>query len=202
MSLVLNVILLLAVGFLMAQHFKSNDDINLEEPIVNSVKEGNSGKIAFVNIDSLDSKYQFILDSVKEIQKEEKRSSKKLESTIKQAEAKSLEYQEKAAYMTQAQYEAAQKDMESEARKVQELETTLTNKMVAKRREAEKTYQDNLYSYLEEFNEKEQYDYILGMSGISSILWAKDTFDITQPILEHLNGEYLESLVSQEDGKE
>lgn len=199
-SLTLNIILLLAVGFLMAQHFKTNETNLSEEPDAISLNEGRSGKIAFINIDSLDAKYQFILDSVKEIKKEEKRSSRELELNIKAAEAKSLKYQQEAAYMTQAKYEAAQLDMESEARKIQELEASLTDKMRAKRLKAEKTYQDNLYSYLEEFNRDEKYDFILAMSGISSILWAKDTLDITQPILEHLNGEYLDSLVSKEDG--
>ena len=194
-SLVLNIILLLAVGYLMGQHFKKpKASVTTNEVAAADQLARGEGKIAFVNIDSLDANYQFIIDSVKEIQRSENRSKRKLETSIQAAEKKSLDYQQQAAYMTQAAYEAAQKDMETEAMKIQKLEAIETEKIYKKREIAEKTYQNNLYTLLEKYNKDKDYDYIFGMSGISNILWAKDTFNITQPILEELNLDYLNLL--------
>lgn len=49
---------------------------------------------------------------------------------------------------------------------------------------------DSVRNFVYRLNEKYNYDYILSYNTAGNIILAKDTFDITQPVLNGLNMEY------------
>ena len=52
------------------------------------------------------------------------------------------------------------------------------------------TLVDSVRNYLKRLNEIYNYDYILGYNNTGNIFLAKDTFDITNDVIEGLNREY------------
>lgn len=198
LSIILNIVLLAAVGFLFYHVFNNSEPEEvLETDIEESTSNDFEGRIAFVNIDTLDMKYQYIIDEYERLEKESKRNQRKLENRLMSAEAEYQQLQKEAPYMTMAQAEEAQKRLETLAAEIQNLERRMANDLRDLQSNANETYRKNLMSFLEEYNEDKNYDYILGLSSIGSILWAKDTFDITTPVLDHLNTEYAESLEAE-----
>jgi outer membrane protein len=49
---------------------------------------------------------------------------------------------------------------------------------------------DSVYTYLKRYQEDKGYDYILGFSRGSGILYAKDTLDITWDVIRGMNESY------------
>lgn len=191
LSLVLNFILLAAVAFLFVKEYGKKDSQEMSETESQSENTSNyEGRIAFVNIDSLDMNYQYIIDEYDRLEKESIRNQRKLENRLMSAEGEYQQLQKEAPYMTMVQAEEAQKRLESLAAEIQNLERRMANDLRDSQANANATYRKNLMAFLEQYNEDKNYDYILGLSSIGSILWAKDTFDITEPVLDHLNTEY------------
>ena len=199
LSIILNIILLAAVAYLFYHVFSTPSTDQSAEPVVYKTSGSDfEGRIAFVNIDTLDMKYQYIIDEYERLEKESKRNQRKLENRLMSAEAEYQQLQKEAPYMTMAQTEEAQKRLETLTAEIQNLERRMANDLRDLQANANETYRKNLMSFLEEYNENKNYDYILGLSSIGSILWAKDTFDITEPVLNHLNSEYTKSLEAEE----
>jgi len=44
--------------------------------------------------------------------------------------------------------------------------------------------------YIKDYGKKEGYDYIYGTGDAASVLYAKDSYDLTKTLLEKLNKEY------------
>ena len=57
---------------------------------------------------------------------------------------------------------------------------------------------DSVRNYVYRLNKRYNYDYILSYNMVGNIILAKDTFDITQPVLEGLNLEYNEKYAPAE----
>lgn len=197
--LVLNVILLAAVGYLYFQVFGKPVPYKIVDTrLSHDQSKDYEGRIAFVNIDTLDLKYQYIIDEYERLEKEQKRNQRKLENKLMSAETEYQQLQKDAPYMTQEQAGAAQNRLETLSIQIQDMEQRMAGDLRDLQTNANETYRNNLMSYLEDYNKERNFDYILGFSAIGSILWAKDTFDITKPVLDHLNTEYSKMLEESE----
>ncbi len=203
-SLALNIILLLAVGYLFGQHLKGEGNESNEEIIESPKSEagiisGDAQRIAFVNVDSLDLNYQYIVDSYEDLEKEQKRSRKRLDQKLRDAESRYAELQKESVYMTQKQLQAAEVELQELTVNMQKLEQELTVKIQNMQNKANKTYKEKLVSFLDEYSEGKDYDCVLGVSSIGSVLWSKDAFDITNEVLDKLNSDYQASLQAEEE---
>jgi len=201
-SLALNIILLLAVGYLFGQHFKEKTDDRTKGSVeVTSEPESvaSSRRMAFVNVDSLDTKYQYIIDFYEDLEKAKKRGQTRLENEYRDAESKSAQLQKDAVYMTTEQRKSAEAQLQQLALDLQKSEQSLTSDIQKMQINANKAYQEKLVSYLDEYSEGKEYDCILGVSSIGSVLWSKDALDITNEVLDKLNSDYQASLKVEEE---
>lgn len=66
--------------------------------------------------------------------------------------------------------------------------------LMSKRQELEKKYTDQVWKqlngYVREFGEKKGYSFILGASGNGSIMYARNSLDVTNAVLEYANKRY------------
>ena len=200
-SLVLNVLLILAVGYLFGQHLKDkkNSSEDFKEVTTVSETDGRTQRIAFVNIDSLDLKYQFVEDGYEALGIEQKKSRSRLDQKMKEAETRYMQLQKDAVYMTQEQLKGAEAELQGLTIKMQNLEQELTEKIQTMRNEVNKEYQENLKAYLDEYVKGKDIDCVLGVSSIGSVLWAENAFDITDVALEKMNADYQASLAEEEE---
>ncbi|MEM7161500.1 MAG: OmpH family outer membrane protein [Bacteroidota bacterium] len=200
-SLALNLILLLAVGYLFGQHFKEdNSDKTHNEELDKSETNNNSqGRIAFVNVDSLNLNYLYIQDSYDDLEKESRRSQKRLEQKLTEAQNRSVELQKQAVYMTQEQLKNAELEMQELSIKMQNLELEMTNDLQNRQIETNRVYTERLKTYLDEYNADQKYDCILAITQVGAVLWSKESDDITNEVLDHLNSEYAASLIEEEE---
>jgi outer membrane protein len=202
-SLVLNVILLIAVGVLYYLHFSSgktssgpdavSDSASAVKPVVLLPKEIKASKIAYVNTDVLNEKYQY----VKDISDVAKSNLEALEMSYKKKatdlQSRYEEFQQKASQglLSENQTREAQQELEKRKEELDMMENKQQQLMNQLQVENEKV-QKAIMAYIREYNKSSQYNYVLAYSDkmIGSVLLANDSLDITNDIVEGLNAQY------------
>lgn len=190
----LNIILLIGLAALYVIHFQGKRMTEKELPKPLPVLQSTSGAptIVFINSDTIKENYLF----VKEIKEKLKKRYKQMEGVIanKQAELerkeKSLQNKMELKIIDRTEAEKLYANLQIEAKELYELNDKYTNQLAEEEYNLNIQYMDSVLNYLERFNKNYNYDYILGYTRGSGILFAKDTLDITNQILDALNKEY------------
>ena len=204
-SLIVNIVLVAAVGIL----FYLNNSLKKNVEALGGIQTSSSvlqtpgtlaannvnlkdAKIAYLNIDSLDYKYQYITDNSKEYANKQAALENQLNSMAAKFQADYQDFQQAAqagvrgeaelnkqkAQLEQQQYDAAAKQKQLE---------NLGEEIGKKRGDMLKKVSDFIARY-----NNGKYDYILAYTtaNISSVLYAKPGLDITKEIVDGLNAEY------------
>lgn len=117
---------------------------------------------------------------------------------------------------TSAQHEAATKGPQWAQQKAQELqkrerEIGMMQETMIKELQSEfgakrDTIVEAMRKHIKEYGKKEGYDYIYGTGDAASVLYAKDTYDITEQVIKEINDKYNKANgkdeITQEPAKE
>lgn len=201
-SLIVNIILVAAVAvlFYLYSSLKKNVEAlgmqnatTLQTPATLTVNNGSlkDAKIAYLNIDSLDYNYEFILDNSKEMRAREASMQNQYSSMVAkfQADYQDLQQAAQAGVRPQAELEKEkvrleqmQYEIAAKEKQMQQLQEEVGKKQGEMLRKVS--------SFIATFNNG-RYDYILAYTAnVSSVLYAKPGLDLTKEILEGLNAEY------------
>ena len=184
LSLLLNVVLIAAVGFL---YYKVYNSQPVSRPAIATGTGMPADAIVFINSDTLLENYNFFKDQKKTFEARQDSIDKMLEGRGKALEKDVMNYQEKAAGMTPEQ----RMQVEEQLMGRQESLVALRRKLLSDLGEEEDRINDslhtNLYNYLKEYNKEKNYLFILGYQRGTGILLANDSLDITGEVLEGLN---------------
>ncbi|GAB4149592.1 MAG: hypothetical protein Fur0041_22680 [Bacteroidia bacterium] len=197
---ILNVVLLGAVITLFVLHFSGNKSENdTAKKAADSTpqlkfelpKNLNGAKVLYINVDSLDLKYEAFADLSKE--------------TGVNYKAKMLQYQNKGAELQQrygllqekvqmgtisadeaAKEEKAINEGMEELKKMETELAFLENNAFKKNA----TITQEITKYFKKYSQDKGIDFILGYGASSTVLYANDSLDITNAVVEALNAEY------------
>jgi outer membrane protein len=197
LSLILSIVAI--IGFIVMIILKVTENKDTEEllpgqrmPVVSS----GANSIVFVNSDLLLQQYELV--NILTVQLDEERKRKDDDFTAKQKA-----YEDDAAYFqTQVQKQSIS---EESAKQIYEklmlqqqdlyrLQDQYTAELSKKEFEMNLVLLDSVKNYLSRLNKIYNYDYILSSNNTGNILLSKDTFDITNQVLEGLNKEYNEKM--------
>lgn len=206
-NLILNIILSLAVIILFYLHFSgSSKEGTSGKPAANSsvkkdtlapVKpsEIKASEIVYVNIDSLDAHYQYIIDNSALMNKKQATLEAEYER-MGQAFQKDYEDFQKAAQAGVLSGDALEKVKGQLAAK-QNAITEKQNQIRALEADAQKKQGDmrqRLSSFLARYNSAGHYKFILTYSGnLTNVLLARPDLDVSADVIKGLNEEYTNS---------
>jgi outer membrane protein len=197
-SLVINVVLIVAVAVLYVFHFSSKspkEEITKDTPTeAEKVQAMEELPIAYVQIDSLLANMEMYVDITEKLNDKQQKLESSFTSQYQSFEKEVVDFQTKV-----------QKGLLTR-REAQELEAGLGNK------QAELENQRNSYlaelqeegmvgqnkvinyimEYLKEYNSDQKYKYIFSYSFGSALLYVNDASDITAEVLEGMNKKYAE----------
>jgi len=200
-SILINTILSIAVGvlfFLYAQ-LKSNstEDNSLESgktfpKLITDTALLKNAKIAYINIDSLNEKYEYIKDKSKEIRGRQAAIEGSLNSMYGTFQQEVADFQQ--AVQAGIRPEA---ELKKEEARLQLKQSEIANKekqLQVLGEEVAATQSDmlqNVSKFIERYNNN-KFDYILAYTttNISSVLYANPSLEITNEIVNGLNEEY------------
>lgn len=197
---------LVLLGFVIALFSCSNPSANVEtlvkEETADSLPEKTSAvpnensdiKVAFIYGDTINEKYQFLLDAEAELEAERKRIERRIRTKFETAEKRAAELQQKAPTMTQFEMQEAQLEMQEMDLDIQQFQDKLAADFRKREAELQQQYLDKVNTYLEEYNADGTYDMIFNFQHGGNLLWIKNHYDVTSDILEGLNKAYEKEL--------
>jgi outer membrane protein len=201
LSLILNAVLLVAVGVLYYLHFSkptavtpevNEDTTEVVTPVPLPEIRSVNGPIAFINSDVLSEKYGFIKDSKAQLEsyfraKEDglKQKEAKLRNDYQQFIQEAQGFTEQAIAEKEEQFRQRQQELMMDGQKLQEeLET--------KQEENYKNILKRVDDYLRQLTKQKNYSYVFTYSkGMpATIVYANDSLEITNQVVTGLNQEY------------
>ena len=202
LSIILNVILLIAVTILYLLHFssagKSTSDYVADstasiKPIVMSPKEIKASKIVYVNSDVLNEKYDFVKELTAAAQAKQQRLEAAYQAKGQKLQQDYADYQQKASQglLSENQTKEAQDDLTKRKAELDQMESQL-QALVEEIQKSNEEVRQTVVDYIKEYNKNGTYNYILtytsGPGGI--LVYANDSLDITNEIVKGLNEQY------------
>ncbi len=171
-----------------------NSSKTKDAPITGSIPAtnvaGGANKIAYVNIDSLESKYELLKSKREDFKRRQEQMESELQRSYQQMEGDAQEVQKKAQAnnLTQAEYEAAQKRLYQMQKTLESRKQSLTEQLMKEQEDFNKDLKTRLDAFLEEYNKTRHFDYILSYSyAWSSILYVNKQLDITKDVVDGMN---------------
>lgn len=151
-----------------------------------------SGKIVYVNTDSLISKYNLYIDRFDELEKKSKQIETNLASKTASLEKDIISFQEKVqkSLVTRLQAQALEEDLQKKQQELLEYRDKVVGELAEEESVLFNQIQHNLMEYLRELNADGRYDMIISSTSSAPVLMANPALDITNEVLEGLNKKY------------
>ncbi len=149
-------------------------------------------KIAYVEIDTLMSQYNFCKDYTILMNKKGENIRATLAGKERALQAKAAELQKKYEtnqFTTKEQVEQAQMSLAKQQQDLQALNERLMNDFAAEQAKYNNEMRDSIQSFLREYNKAQKFDYIISKAG-DNILVANARYDITKDVVNGLNKRY------------
>ena len=191
-NFILNGFLALAIGLMFAQCAGNNNASTTSAPVAGATGSSNM-KIAFVEIDSLLTKYNFWNDLSEQMLKKEENSRTTLNEKGKKLEAEVREFERKIqnnGYASRERAEQEQARLMKQQQELQELQQKLANDLAAEKQKNSLDLRDSINSFLNEYNKTKGYDLIISNTAFDNLLYGNPAYNITNEIVEGLNARY------------
>ena len=161
-------------------------------------------KIAYVEVDSLMTQYDFAKDYSVTLQKKSNNARNTLTTKGNALQAAVNNFQQKLnnnGFTSREQAASQQAAIERQQRDLQELQARLENELANETAKFNETLRDSLQSFLKDYNKDKQFSLILTKQG-DNILLADKKFDITQDVINGLNKRYKPAAKKAEEKKD
>ena len=157
-------------------------------------------KIAYVEVDSLMTQYDYAKDYGVTLQKKSNNARNTLTQKGNTLQAAVNNFQQKLnnnGFTSREQAASQQAAIERQQRDLQELQARLENELANETAKFNETLRDSLQNFLKDYNKDKQYSLILTKQG-DNILLADKRFDITNDVINGLNKRYKSSAAKSE----
>lgn len=190
-SFAINAILLIAVIVLYVKVFSANKVAKASES--QAIMEHNSSSsvnvpIAFVELDSLNDKINYIKERRTELEGEQKSIETEWQNGYRNLENRKNEFLKRGNSITQQEAEKFQGELMQQQQQVDGKKQALTQKLSEKSYKFMDDIQTKLKSFLKEYNKKGTYQYILTTgTGLDYMLYKDSSFNITNDVIKGMN---------------
>jgi outer membrane protein len=191
LNIALFAVLFVAIALLYVFHFisvkgsKSTDEV-IENPVVQS--QG----IAFVNIDTVIYHFDMFFDRRNDLLEKQKKAEAEVNSKRTTYEKNARDYQEKVTkgLVTRATAAELEQALYQEQQDLLALRDNLQSDLLEEEQVMNRQIVDYITTFLEENRSDYNYQYILGKSFGSPVLYGDRGLDITQRVINALNNKY------------
>ena len=163
-----------------------------EKPQAAGTESSTGMKIAYVEVDSLMTQYDFAKDYSMTLQKKSNNARNTLTQKGNQLQAAVNNFQQKLnnnGFTSREQAASVQAAIERQQRDLQELQARLEGELANETQKFNEALRDSLNNFLTSYNKDKKYDLILSKAG-DNILFADRKYDITKDIINGLNKRY------------
>ena len=191
---ILNVILLMAVGFLFYLHFdsaktgaKSQNKTEQKDPIDSSAQSG--CRIAYFEMDSVAANFEKAKEMQSELEKKEEKMNSEMNRLQNLYQQKYINFQQHGATMSSSQLDAARNELGQLDQTIKDTKASLDQDYKTYYVQTQQEILSMIRKFCSEYNKDKRYAIII--SNEPGLVFYKDsTMDITRDLLEGLNKMY------------
>lgn len=199
---IFQIVLSVAVVVLFILHFTTRKGDLDSSQKVTSCDTLSRLPLAYINVDSLLSKYAFSRNLNEQMLRQTESAQATLNQQGRALEAEMAEFKRKVDNNAFFDPERAKKEQERILKKqqsFQELNQRLTLELQQKQDETNRMLRDTIMSQMQAFNALHKYHMIFSNAMNDNILFANDTYDITNEFVEFLNKRYIPSTQTEKE---
>ena len=187
---ILNAIAAFALAFFFSQCSQKNETAaESAAPVAGSTNM----KIAYVEVDSLLTKYRYWNDLNEQMIQKEENIRTTLNEKAKELDGEMREFQRKIENNGFASRERAEQEnarLLQKQRDLQQLQEKLYTELQAENQKNSLQLRDSINSFLKIYNQTKGYSLIISNTQLDNLLFADKSLDITQEIVDGLNARY------------
>lgn len=190
LSIALFAVLFLAIAFLYFLQFTGNK-VNKSANNTSLSEIGTEG-IAFVNIDTVIYNFDMFFDRRAELMEKQKKAEAEFASKENQLKRNATDAQDKVnkGLVTRAQAAEMEQALYQQQQELGLLSQNLQSTLLEEEQVMNRQIVDYITTYLEENKSQFKYQFILGKSFGSVVLYGDSGLDITHVVLDALNQKY------------
>lgn len=187
-SIILNIVLLVAVGVLYFLHFKGNG--SSASSGFSSSGSAIDSKIAYIRTDSLMMNYEFVKAGQKQFQDKGEKLNQEYRNRALGLQGEIDNYQRSRGNLTISQDRALQEDLTKKQQNLQLYQQSLQQDMMEEESKMTQEIYDRLTSYLKKYSEEKGIEVIIKFDPTSDMLYGNAGLDVTKDVVTGLNEEY------------
>lgn len=196
-SLAISSILAIVVAYLLikepSQQTKETGNVQVA-PAFTSEGGPRATVVAMLNGDSLNARYDFIVEKSKELDLKMRSAEQRVQSAFgpRQAEyERAMRYAQEHPDMPESELMALQKDIERLQREMDEIQEKEVGVLQKKEADLQKELLRRVNTYLDKFSKEKGIDFVINkQSEFQVILYGNSEYDITSEVIAGLNEEY------------
>jgi outer membrane protein len=161
-----------------------------EEPVAEVAASADGMRIAYTEIDSLTSQYEFAKQKSLELEKKSTNARNTIQAKSQQLDKKAAAFQQKLqsnGFTSREQAEAEQASLQREQQNILALQQRLENELASEQQKFLQAFQDSLDNFLADYNKAKKFDMIVNKAAV---LYADKRFDITTEVVNGMNKRY------------
>ena len=182
----------------------NNASPKMDDQPASGSASGAGMKIAYVEVDSLMTQFDFAKDYSESLQKKSINARNTLTQKGNALQAAVNNFQQKInnnGFQSREQAASVQAAIERQQRDLQDLQARLETELANETAKFNEALRDSLQNFLKDYNADKKYDLILSKAG-DNILMADKRFDITQDVINGLNKRYKPAKKAEPEKKE
>ncbi len=199
-SLVLNILLVAAVGVLYYLHFSNSKKLAVTGNAATGYRQKDSCGdkipiVAYVELDSLNNNVTFIKQRKKELEAEQKIITQEYESSYRALTAERDEFLKKGNAITQQEAETFQSKLGQRQQEIEGAKQTKAQRLAERGAKIMEDMQTKVRTFMKEYNKDKNYSYILATgTGLDYLFFKDSTLNITNDVIKGLNEQMKEAV--------
>ena len=188
LSLILNVVLLVAVAILYVLHFSGPG--KAESKSFSSDTSAVNLKVAYINSDSVLKHYDYLKVNREQLEAKTKKMDQDLQNRTVGLRNEITAYQRNVSGMTLGQARAAEEDLGKKQQNLQLYQQTLQQQLMQEEAKLNKELYDRITGFLKEYGQEKGLQVVLKFDPGSDVLYGGESLDITNDVIKGLNEAY------------
>jgi outer membrane protein len=187
-SLILNAVLLVAVGVLFYLHFSGGSSQTASSSAPGTIPS--DIKIAYIKSDSVLKYYDFFKANSDAFAAKQQKAQQSLQDRVAGLQNEAAQYQRNVGSMTLSQVKAVEEDLGKKQQNLQLYERSLSQQLMDEQAKMNQELYDRITAFLKKYGAENNLHVVLKFDQTSDVLYGGEALDITKPVVDGLNAEY------------
>ena len=189
-SLILNAVLLVAVGVLFYLHFSGGPSKSVESSSATPGSIPSDIKIAYIRSDSVLKNYDFFKANRGVLEGKQKKAEQALKDRMLGLQNEVQSYQRNVGSMTLSQVKAVEEDLTKKQQNLQMYERSLSQQLMEEEAKMTQELYDRITAFLKKYGAENNIHVVLKYDQTSDVLYGGEALDITNAVVVGLNETY------------